>query len=1019
MFASWLRQLFQPRLGTLRRRTGSSHTRKPVRPLLDSLETRVVPAFVAPAVYPTGMAVSASDVGDFNGDGKADIVVAGTLSGRGEIQVEMNNGDGTYTPGALYTTGNSPFYLKTGDFDGDGHLDVVTLASYYTGAMTTLKGNGDGTFQPYTPYTILTPPTEIEVADVNNDGHVDLITGNHYFNTEDVFLNNGTGTFAPQPTFAGGGSPTDLKLADLNGDGNLDLISANQSNGTVSVQINKGNGVFGAPVSTLAFTPTAEVVGDFNADGHPDVAVTSATSPFVSILLGNGDGTLQSAVTNNAGMTPLDIHAGDFNGDGKIDLVERTAAGLSLELGNGDGTFQTVVSTGTPAGTNTVLSGDFNGDGINDIATTDNSGAVSVLINDGTGIAGTSSAANLVLAAPTSTVAGANVPVTVSVVDASGNTVTDFVGTVTVLTSDLRGHGASYTFTLADAGTHTFNNGVSLVTAGPQAVAVSAPFVGTDSQTITVAPAPAARFSVTLPSSTVAGTDATISVLGIDVYGNMGASGGTIHFASNDAQASLPADYTFSPSDSGSHAFIATLKTAGYQYLTVTDLTHPGVTSVSSSDLVTPAAAASFSLIGGGGYIGSAHPVTIVARDAFGNQATGYLGVVHLASSDPNTVVGADSALMNGIGSILATPLTLGTQSLVATDSADASMTGSESIVVTPGWAVRFTATSLHDTVAGVSQPITVTAWDAFGNISTVYTGTVRIAGSDPRALSYYTFSAANQGVATFNVMLYTAGTQSVTLADYANPAVALTQSGITVSPNVAASIAVPTLVGTVAGVSQTFTISARDAYGNIATGYTGTLLFSSSDAKAVLPAAYTFTAADAGVHTFSVTFKSSGGQTLVVQDTTSPGNLAFTSSQRDIAITPAAPASISIRAQSNVTAGVAFTITVSIVDAFGNVVPTYTGKIHFSGPSGGGNLLPADYIFTAADAGVHVFSVTFTSTGTQTITIGDVNNGALKGSTQVKVVTSTTSTGGSTGGGTGGSGGGGGGGGGGKVITA
>jgi hypothetical protein len=63
-------------------------------------------------------------------------------------------------------------------------------------------------------------------------------------------------------------------------------------------------------------------------------------------------------------------------------------------------------------------------------------------------------------------------------------------------------------------------------------------------------------------------------------------------------------------------------------------------------------------------------------------------------------------------------------------------------------------------------------------------------------------------------------------------------------------------------------TVTALDAYGNIATGYVGTIYFTSSDSKAILPSDYTFVAGDAGgVHTFTVTFKSSGTQTLTATD--------------------------------------------------------------------------------------------------------------------------------------------------------
>jgi hypothetical protein len=166
------------------------------------------------------------------------------------------------------------------------------------------------------------------------------------------------------------------------------------------------------------------------------------------------------------------------------------------------------------------------------------------------------------------------------------------------------------------------------------------------------------------------------------------------------------------------------------------------------------------------------------------------------------------------------------------------------------------------------------------------------------------------------------------------------------------------------------------DDTGTVLSGFLGTVHITSSDPR-LAGLTYTFTAADAGTHTFSVTLKTAGGQTFTVQDT---ANATFASTQKDIAVTAAAVASFVLRAPSNVTAGVAFNLTLSAVDAFGNVV--------------------TDYTFTAADNGIHVFSVTFVSTGTQTIGVGDTVNGAIKGSTSVKVTTSTTSGGGGGGGG-------------------
>ena len=157
----------------------------------------------------------------------------------------------------------------------------------------------------------------------------------------------------------------------------------------------------------------------------------------------------------------------------------------------------------------------------------------------------------------------------------------------------------------------------------------------------------------------------------------------------------------------------------------------------------------------------------------------------------------------------------------------------------------------------------------------------------------------------------------------------------------------------------------------------------------------YTFTATDAGSHTFSVTFKSSRGQTFTATDTVTSTMTYF---QRDIMISAGAMTGFAFRVPSSATAGVAFAVTLTAVDAFGNTITNYVGKVHFTGPNG----VPVDYTFTAADAGSHVFSVTLSSTGTQTIGVQDTLNGALKGQTSVQIV---ASGGGGGGGGTGGGG--------------
>ena len=131
------------------------------------------------------------------------------------------------------------------------------------------------------------------------------------------------------------------------------------------------------------------------------------------------------------------------------------------------------------------------------------------------------------------------------------------------------------------------------------------------------------------------------------------------------------------------------------------------------------------------------------------------------------------------------------------------------------------------------------------------------------------------------------------------------TQSGINVATSTAAAaFAVTGFPATTAGVAQSLTVTVKDASGNAVPGYTGTVTFSSSDVQAGLPASYTFTAADAGSHTFSATLKTAGTQSITVKDLASP---TVTGSQTGISVSAAATvASLSVSVFPATTAGVA-----------------------------------------------------------------------------------------------------------------
>src|SRR5262249_45218381 len=153
----------------------------------------------------------------------------------------------------------------------------------------------------------------------------------------------------------------------------------------------------------------------------------------------------------------------------------------------------------------------------------------------------------------------------------------------------------------------------------------------------------------------------------------------------------------------------------------------------------------------------------------------------------------------------------------------------------------------------------------------------------------------------------------------------------------------------TTAGVAGTFTVTLRDPYGNIASGYAGTVDFTSSDARAGLPANYTFSATDAGTHTFSATLTTAGTQSLMVTHVAA----GLGGADAGITVSPAKASQFLLSAPVSVKSGAPFSLTLTVEDAYGNRVTNYAGTVHLSSNDGGAKL-PQNYTFTAADQGPH-----------------------------------------------------------------
>ncbi|HYL10798.1 MAG TPA: FG-GAP-like repeat-containing protein [Candidatus Acidoferrales bacterium] len=307
-------------------------------------------------------------------------------------------------PRSDFPVGKGPNALTAGDFNGDAHPDLAVVNGG-DGTLTILLNTGSGSFTPANGSPIAFPrnelgPDAISAADFNGDGHLDLAVANFTSNNVTILLGNGDGTFteaAGSPIAAGNG-PTGIATGDFDGDGHADFAVTNTADNTVSIFLGNGKGGFaaakGSPIalSSGASGPSAIVAGDFNGDGRLDLAVTNKTSNNVTVLLGNGNGTFTEAAGSPfaVGVAPVALTTTDFDGDGHLDLAIANSGDntASIFLGRGDGTF--VGATGSPLATGTapfaVASADFNVDGRADLAVA-NSGdnTVSIFLGIGGG----------------------------------------------------------------------------------------------------------------------------------------------------------------------------------------------------------------------------------------------------------------------------------------------------------------------------------------------------------------------------------------------------------------------------------------------------------------------------------------------------------------------------------------------------------------------------------------------------------------------------------------------------------
>jgi hypothetical protein len=363
----------------------------------------------------TGTIVTA----DFNGDGQPDLAVSEPCEASlgcftqtaGNVTILLGRPDGTFFVASSVAVNNLPQALATGDFNGDGKIDIA-VANYGAASVTILLNDGLGGF---TPASSTVPvdnfPISIAVGDFDRDGKLDLAVANSVAyctpapigcqtNAVSIRLGRGDGTFTAAPSITGTGATNDrVTTADLNRDGILDLVLNVEATPSVLIYVGQGDGTFSAIASppTLAYERPG-AFGDVNRDGKLDLVSAAGVFPdftqsILATALGNGDGLFHAGPPSP--LVEEDIVPGgllaDFNGDGKLDFAGIGSPTVGFPdnhydflLGNGHGSFNLTSSTDLNDFAPGAVVGDFNGDGKLDLATITgigfNGGTVSILL---------------------------------------------------------------------------------------------------------------------------------------------------------------------------------------------------------------------------------------------------------------------------------------------------------------------------------------------------------------------------------------------------------------------------------------------------------------------------------------------------------------------------------------------------------------------------------------------------------------------------------------------------------------
>ena len=340
-------------------------------------------------------------IGDMDGDGKGDIVVANYSSNT--VSVFRNTSIGgavSFAAKVDFNTGTNPTTVAIGDIDGDGKLDIA-VGNYTSNKVSVFRNTGSSgsiSFATKVDFVAYSIPTSVAIGDVDGDGKLDMVITNNNGINISVFRNKsqiGTINFETRLDAGTGTNPFAMALGDIDGNGKIDLAFTNYMNTNFSVKLNNSTrGIIdlASKVDIATGTnPSSLAIGDLDGNGKIDLAVTNYASNSVSVyrnISTNDTVSFATKVDFTTGSNPKSVAIGDIDGDGKPDLTitnynSNSASIFRNTCSNGTISFASKVDFITGTNPNSAAIGDLDGDGKPDLAITNEaSNSVSVLRNN-------------------------------------------------------------------------------------------------------------------------------------------------------------------------------------------------------------------------------------------------------------------------------------------------------------------------------------------------------------------------------------------------------------------------------------------------------------------------------------------------------------------------------------------------------------------------------------------------------------------------------------------------------------